>query len=67
MAHQQSGGFDKSFPNFVVIDGAPADVPAARLAKLRTVLEKTIKKEAGVAVKDVEIPCKADGTTQGYV
>lgn len=67
MAHQHNEGFDQTFPNFVVIDGAPAGVPSSKLSKLRGALEKTLKKEAGVVAKEIELPCNADGTTQGYV
>lgn len=66
MAHQHrdEDGFDKTFPNYVVVDGVPAGVPAAKVTKLRTVLGKTFSKAANV--KDIEIPNAADGTTLGY-
>lgn len=67
MAHQHNEGFDQSFSNFVVIDGIPADVPASKLPKLQGALEKVIKKESGVVVKDIEIPLSAKGATQGCV
>lgn len=67
MAHQHKDddGFDKTFPNYVVVDGVPAGVPAAKASKLRTVLGKTFSKVA--KIKDLEIPTAADGSTLGCV
>ena len=59
-------GFDKTFPNYVLVDNVPADVDAKRVDKLRTALGKTFKKESGVVVKEIEIPLGENGKTLGY-
>jgi translation initiation factor 3 subunit B len=58
-------GFDKTFPNYVLVDNVPADVDAKRVDKLRTALGKTFKKESGVVVKEIEIPLGENGKTLG--
>jgi len=69
MAHQHRDeeGFDESFPTHVVVDGIPVGVPASKVSKLRTAIGKAFVKHSGVSPKEIELPCNADGTTQGYV